>query len=205
MQQIELTDYQTRIQRNHLDIELQPSFLPTREADALLVDLINTCPWQQPRVKVWGKWHPTPRLVCFYGDPHLAYAYSRTLHGTLAWTAQLTALKQRIEACCSTTFNAVLLNYYRDGQDSIGWHADDEKELGQYPVIASLSLGAERDLRFKPRSGNGAAFSLALPSGSLLLMRGATQQYWLHHLPRRARCHTPRVNLTFRQIKSASS
>ena len=97
-------------------------------------------------------------------------------------------------------FNAVLLNYYRNGHDTMGWHADDEPELGQQPVIASLSLGASREIFFKPKHGKGTRIALTLTSGSLLIMREETQRRWLHHIPKRTRCRPPRVNLTYRRI-----
>ena len=186
--------------RDHLDIELYTGFLQDQHARQLLRHLIKSTPWQQPRLKVWGKWHLTPRLVAFYGDPERRYSYSENPHTALNWTAELTGLKQRIENAHAQRYNAVLLNYYRDGQDTIGWHADDEAELGERPTIASLSLGAARDMHFRSRSGDHRPIHLNLPSGSLLLMRGDTQHYWQHHLPRRARCTEPRINLTFRYI-----
>ena len=186
------------------DIEMIENFLAPAEADHILQQLITQTSWEQPRVRVYGKWHLTPRLVCFHADPKLAYAYSDLLHDALPWTPLLTDLKQRISDTVSARFNAVLLNYYRNGQDTIGWHADDERELGEQAVIASLSVGATRELLFKPRNGGSDRVSLTLTSGSLLIMRGDTQHRWLHHLPRRARCVSPRVNLTFRLINPAA-
>ena len=200
MQQADLLSDSCRIYRDHLDIELHGGFLSETRARTLLDHLLETTPWQQPRVKVWGKWHRTPRLVALYGNKGLHYAYSETLHGALPWTAQLTRLKQQVEKACTQRFNAVLLNYYRDGQDTMGWHADDETELGLQPCIASLSLGAARDIHFRPKSRACPPVHLNLQHGSLLLMRGDTQQHWQHHVPRRASCREPRLNLTFRFI-----
>jgi alkylated DNA repair dioxygenase AlkB len=202
MQQRDWLDPAVKIRRNHLAIRLLPEFISSTRADILLKHLIDTTPWQQPRVKVYGKWHPTPRLVSFYADEQLSYGYSQTLHGALPLTTTLSNLKARISRLTSIPFNAVLLNYYRDGRDTMGWHADDEKELGIQPAIASLSLGAGRDIHFKSRNGDEELVKLNLPSGSLLIMDGDTQHYWLHHIPKRAKCTTPRVNLTFRNITS---
>lgn len=199
MQQLDLIDDSFCISQDHLSIRLQPGFLSQIQADKLLAQLIETTAWQQPKLKVYGKWHRTPRLVSFVGEPNLNYKYSNTLHDTQSWTATLSNLKKRVEAFSGESFNCVLLNYYRDGQDTMGWHADDEPELGPRPTIASLSIGAARDIHFKPKAG-GELIKLNLPCASLFLMKGQTQQYWLHHIPKRAQCDTPRINLTFRQI-----
>ena len=191
------------IKHDGLFLKLIPDYLPSQESKDLLQALIRDTPWQQPKLKVYGKWHPTPRLVSFYGDPGLRYQYSRALHGTLNWTPKLLALKQSIAQNCQCNFNCVLLNHYRDGQDTMGWHADDEAELGDQPTIASLSLGAARDIHFKPRATKGEKFSLMLPAGSLLIMSGDTQKHWLHHVPKRARCTQARINLTFRNIEAS--
>lgn len=200
MQQLDWLDKTLDINRNHLSIRLLPDFIDADEADTLLKHLIEVTAWQQPRIKVYGKWHPTPRLVSFYGDAQRSYGYSKTLHGPQPWTAKLSELNSRLSRISCKKFNTVLLNYYRDGRDTMGWHADDEKELGTRSTIASLSLGAARDIHFKSKSGKDELIKLNLASGSLLIMEGDTQQYWLHHIPKRARCTTPRINLTFRNI-----
>ena len=201
MQQLDLLNPEPlEIRRDGLSLLLIPDFLSAQQSSELFTHLVKSTPWQQPRLKVYGKWHPTPRLVSFYGDPGLRYQYSRTLHGTLAWTPQLQAAKQSVEKQCGHSFNCVLLNQYRDGQDTMGWHADDEAELGKQPIIASLSLGVARDIHFKLRAAKGEKFSLTLAAGSLLIMSGDTQKHWLHHVPKRAHCMQPRINLTFRTI-----
>lgn len=184
----------------HLSIRLVRNFIPAAEAHDLLEQLIKKTHWEQPRIRVYGKWHLTPRLVCFHADESVSYAYSQIHHAARKWTPLLLDLTVRVSKASDASYNAVLLNYYRDGQDSIGWHADDEKELGEQPTIASLSLGTARDIYFKPKTGKGELIKFNLPSGSLLIMSGNTQQYWLHHLPRRTGCTTPRINLTFRKI-----
>ncbi len=204
MQQLDLLNPEPlEIRRDGLSLLLIPDILSAQQSSELFTHLAESTPWQQPRLKIYGKWHPTPRLVSFYGDPGLRYQYSRTLHGSLTWTPRLLALKQSIAQYCQCDFNCVLLNQYRDGQDTMGWHADDEPELGHQPTIASLSLGTARDIHFKSRTAKGEKFSLTLAAGSLLIMSGDTQKHWLHHVPKRARCTQARINLTFRHIKAS--
>jgi alkylated DNA repair dioxygenase AlkB len=151
---------------------------------------------------MFGKEVPQPRLTAWYGDPAAQYTYSGLTWEPRPWTPTLLDLRRRLEAATDARFNSVLLNYYRDGRDSMGWHADNEPELGAAPAIASLSLGASRRFRLRPYRGGltHPSFSLDLPTGSLLLMRGPTQQHWQHELPKTARPVGPRLNLTFRWI-----
>ncbi len=163
--------------------------------------LIDCTPWRQENVTIWGKTFRQPRLVAWYGDPGCAYRYSGIALEPLAWTDRIAGLKTRVEAAVSTTFNSVLLNYYRDQHDSMGLHSDDEKELGARPVIASVSLGAERSMLFKSRVDPDAkVVKLPLASGSLLLMQGGTQTNYKHGIAKTARALGPRVNLTFRIV-----
>ncbi|WP_035565058.1 alpha-ketoglutarate-dependent dioxygenase AlkB family protein [Hymenobacter sp. IS2118] len=183
------------------DLLFDPAFLPLTEADALLAQLIREVAWEQRSIRMFGKELPQPRLTAWYGDPDAHYSYSGLAWEPQPWTPVLLQLRQRIEAATGAAFNSVLLNYYRNGRDSMGWHADDEPELGPVPAIASLSLGATRRFRLRPRAGLAAApYGLDLPTGSLLLMRGPTQQHWQHALPKTARPMGPRLNLTFRQV-----
>ena len=171
------------------------------ETQPLLHALIEETPWRAEDITVFGKTHPQPRLVAWYGDPGTDYTYSGIRHEPLPWTPRLLGLKATVERYCEHSFNSVLLNYYRDGRDSMGMHADDEPELGPEPVIASVSLGEQRKLRFRhKRDKSVQGIDLPLPSGSLLIMRGETQQHWKHGLNKLARACGPRVNLTFRQI-----
>lgn len=168
----------------------------------ILRSLIRDTRWRQEHVTLWGRTSPQPRLVAFYGDDALAYAYSGVTLQALPWTPDLLGLKSRVEARCGHAFNTVLLNYYRDQRDSMGFHSDDEPELGPRPVIASLSLGEERQFVLRHRHRDDiAAVRLGLPSGSLLLMKGATQANWKHGVPRTTRACGPRINLTFRTIR----
>ncbi|MCC3154091.1 alpha-ketoglutarate-dependent dioxygenase AlkB [Hymenobacter sp. BT770] len=186
------------------DLLFDPAFLPTAEADTLLTQLTAEVTWEQRAIRLFGQEVPQPRLTAWYGDPAARYTYSGLSWEPRPWTPVLLCLRQRIEAATSSTFNSVLLNYYRDGRDSMGWHADDEPELGPAPVIASLSLGATRRFRLRPRAGLAhAPLGLDLHSGSLLLMRGATQRHWQHALPKTARPLGPRLNLTFRWVEAA--
>ncbi len=180
------------------------AFLDAAEADALLTVLIDNVAWQQPCVRLYGRDVHSPRLAAWYGDPGAVYSYSGSANMPLAWTPELSALRRRVEARVGCAFNSVLVNLYRDGRDSVGWHSDDEPELGAEPVIASLSLGARRRFLLKPKRPKGApSRSLWLDRGSLLVMRGPTQRCWRHCLPKTARPVGPRVNLTFRQVRLA--
>jgi alkylated DNA repair dioxygenase AlkB len=141
---------------------------------------------------------PQPRLTAWYGDDGKAYVYSGIINHPLPWTALLLALKAKAEGFAENAFNSVLLNYYRDGSDSVGWHADDEPELGERPVIASLSFGATRTFELRRRT-TGKVTKVPLTSGSILVMRGTTQHHWIHRVPKEPGCAS-RINLTFRFI-----
>lgn len=169
--------------------------------DTLLQLLIENTDWRREDITIFGKTHPQPRLVAWHGDEGASYTYSGIRHEPQPWTQELQRLRDIVQSVTGSSFNSVLLNYYRDHNDSMGLHADDEPELGPEPVIASLSLGAQRKLYFKHKSRHDLkAYSLTLPSTSLLIMRGATQRYWKHGLRKLARPCGPRLNLTFRQI-----
>jgi alkylated DNA repair dioxygenase AlkB len=183
------------------DLALWVDWLAPAEADALLAELRDSVPWETHVIRLFGREVASPRLSCWIGDPGASYVYSRTRFQPRPWPAALAALRPRLEQACGATFNSVLANLYRDGRDAMGWHSDDEPELGPEPVIASLSLGAPRRFVFRPKPSRGpAALDLELPHGSLLRMAGATQRRYQHALPRMARVHAPRINLTFRRI-----
>jgi alkylated DNA repair dioxygenase AlkB len=168
---------------------------------AVFNQLIAEVPWRQERILVWGKMHLQPRLVAWYGDRGSDYTYSGITLTPLPWTELLLEIKGRVETVTAASFNSVLLNYYRDNRDSMGFHSDDEPELGLRPVIASLSLGEERTLILKHKLNKLARpVRLKLASGSLLLMKGETQKYWTHGIAKESRPCGPRINLTFRQI-----
>jgi alkylated DNA repair dioxygenase AlkB len=167
----------------------------------VLERLIAEIPWRSEEVVMWWRRMPQPRLTAWYGDAGASYAYSGIELHPLPWTPILLNLKTRIEELVGVTFNSVLLNYYRDHQDSVGFHSDDEPELGERPVIASLSLGEERIFVLKHKTLKYVEpVRLRLASGSLLLMKGDTQRCWRHGVPKDSRPCGPRINLTFRQI-----
>lgn len=191
------------------DIAFYPAFLEQQESDRLLTALTQTLDWRQDWITVYGRSLPQPRLTAWYGDAGKSYTYSGITMVPIAWTPLLLELKSTVETVCDAGFsgfngfngfNSVLLNLYRDGNDSMGWHSDDEAELGHNPVIGSLSLGGMRRFMLRHRSQKGLKHQLELTSGSLLLMQGTTQQHWQHHIPKTKRPVAPRINLTFRVI-----
>jgi alkylated DNA repair dioxygenase AlkB len=157
--------------------------------------------WKQDRMKLYGKSIPLPRLTAWYGDRGAAYTYSGIKSEPNPWTDGLLHIKQRIEKAVDSTFNCVLLNWYRDGRDSLSWHADDEKELGSDPVIASANFGATRDFQLRHNSDPDLKITIPLEHGTLLVMRGALQRHWKHAVPKRANVSGSRFNLTFRNIQ----
>jgi alkylated DNA repair dioxygenase AlkB len=174
-------------------------------SDALRSHLRDDLPWDQPRVKVFGRVHPVPRLTCWIGDLGCVYRYSGLLQTPQPWTPPLLDLRERLESGLGVRFNSLLLNRYRSGADRMGWHADDEPELVADHPIASLSLGASRSLRFRPRPQRAGAGSpprsVPLNDGDLLVMEAPTQRHWQHALPERRRLGAERINLTFRCIQ----
>jgi alkylated DNA repair dioxygenase AlkB len=176
-----------------------PALIDVAEAERLLAALLDEIPWEQHQVRIMGRLLDCPRLSCWIGDAGTAYVYSRVRFEPRPWTPTLAALRERVSAAVGVRFNSVLGNRYRDGRDAMGWHADDEPELGPEPVIASLSLGATRRFALKHRA-SGERRNIDLTSGSLLLMAGATQRHWVHALPRTARPVGERINLTFRVV-----
>ncbi len=186
------------------DLRYAAQFLPPSRADAAMAALIDEIPWQTHRLRLFGREVDAPRRSCWIGDPDAAYTYSRVRFEPQPWTARLAALRDEIETRLGLRFNSVLANFYRDGRDSMGWHSDDEPELGVDPIIVSLSLGAERPFRLRPRGPEaGGVIALTLEHGSLLCMAGATQRLYQHALPRRVRVTQPRINLTFRRIETS--
>ncbi|UNK41893.1 alpha-ketoglutarate-dependent dioxygenase AlkB [Luteimonas sp. S4-F44] len=186
------------------DLAFDPDWLPATEADALFTALQARLPWTTHRLRIFGRQVDAPRLSCWIGDPGATYRYSGARFEPLPWPAALGAVRERVAKAAGTPFDSVLANLYRDGRDAMGWHSDDEPELGPRPVIASLSLGATRRFVLKARdvpSGQlPARFALELTHGSLLVMRGDTQAHYRHALPRTARPVGPRINLTFRRV-----
>lgn len=179
-------------------------FYPASTADDLLSSLLSETDWRQESIQVWGKSHLQPRLTAWHGDPGTDYSYSGIALQPGAWTPVLLKIRNDIIAATGHRFNSVLLNLYRDQRDSMGWHSDDEAELGQNPVIASLSLGATRSFKLKHKTRpEQKTLHLDLPHGSLLLMSGSTQHHWQHGISKQTRAIGARINLTFRQIISS--
>ena len=175
-------------------------FLSLEQADRLFAELVTQVPWQQAEIRLFGRNVMTPRLSCWMGDASAVYRYSNTTFLPEPWLNSILALKNQLETAVGCTFNSVLLNYYRNGQDAMGWHSDDEPELGTQPAIASVSLGAERRFLLREKTKNARSMGLPLANGSLLLMQGDSQKLFQHALPRTAKPIGARINLTFRKI-----
>jgi alkylated DNA repair dioxygenase AlkB len=172
------------------------------EAAELFSLLRGGIDWRTEDVLILGERRRVPRLVAWHGDPGASYVYSGTPHEPKPWTPALARVRSRVSSLTGVEFNAVLLNLYRDGRDGMGWHADDEPELGAEPVIASVSFGAPRRFCLRHRRRKLERLDVSLAPGSLLLMSGPTQRHWLHALPKTARPTAERINLTFRQVQA---
>lgn len=186
-----------------LDAELiyYPEFYNSKKADKLFEKILKETHWQQDKITVFGKTYNQPRLTALYAENEKPYSYSNITMHPKPFTPLLKELKKELEEISGNEYTTVLLNLYRDGNDSNGWHSDDEKELGRNPAIASLSLGAERFFHLKHKTKPDLKTKIALEHGSLLLMQGPTQNFWKHQLSKTARRVEPRINLTFRFIK----
>jgi len=187
------------------DLGYDAGFLDRLSADRLLEWSLTHIRWEHHVIRIFGRDVPTPRRSAWFGDPGARYTYSGLTLDPRPWPPALAPLRDRVEAAIGARFNAVLANLYRDGTDSMGWHADDEPELGRDPVIASVSVGAVR--RFTMRHATRRDLEhlvLELEHGSLLVMAGSTQHHWRHALPKTRRPVGPRVNLTFRSVRPAS-
>jgi len=183
------------------ELTLVEHFIVDAEAQQFFTKLECELPWQDEHIRMFGKDVRVPRRVCWCGDPDAVYSYSGVRHDPASWTPTLLDLKQRVEAATQQRFNSVLGNLYRNENDSMGWHADKEKELGAQPFIASLSFGAARVFRAQHTKGR-QTINVTLHNGSLLTMSGAFQKHWRHCVPKQAHATLPRINLTFRYIYS---
>lgn len=183
------------------DLAYYPSFFNQAEATALFEKLKSEIPWQQDNIRVYGKEYVQPRLTALFGNEGKPYGYSNIVMHPHAWTPLMVYLKEAVEDACNEVFTTVLLNLYRNGKDSNGWHADNEKELGQNPIIASLSFGATRVFQMKHNTISNLKQNVLLQHGSLLIMKGTTQHFWKHQIPKTAKPIGERINLTFRIIK----
>jgi len=176
-------------------------FFSNIEANKYFNLLKKEIQWRQDNIKIFGKIYPQPRLTALYANNNKSYSYSNIKMQPITFTPTLFDIKSKIEKRLNSQFTSCLLNLYRNGQDSNGWHADNEKELGLNPVIASLSLGAERIFHMKHRNYKKEKLKINLTNGSLLVMRGKTQHHWLHQIPKTRKKVEERINLTFRIIK----
>jgi len=185
-------------------VEYHESWLDSSQADARMNELTEEINWERRWVRLFGKRIVQPRLVCFQGDPGVKYTYSGDMHAAKGWHRAVSSIRDRLEHHCGVRFNSVLMNLYRDGNDSMGWHADDERELGDNPFIASVSLGGIRRFVLRSVVDRGNKFEIKPAHGSLIVMRGALQHHWQHQVPRTRRPVGPRINLTFRRVLGTS-
>ena len=183
------------------EIEYFPTFFDGLQANELFIKLKNEIPWQQDNITVYGKSYAQPRLTALFGNEGKPYSYSNIIMQPHFWNPLTMFIKDKVEDVTGEKFSTVLLNLYRDGKDSNGWHADNEKELGRNPVIASVSFGAVRPFYLKHNSIENQRLKIDLEHGSLLLMKGETQHFWKHQIAKTAKPIPPRINLTFRIIK----
>ena len=190
-----------RLELPECEIWYYPEFLDSKAATECFKQLRQETPWRQDDIRVFGKTYPQPRLTALYANNQKPYQYSNIIMEPLRFTPLLEELKANLDKISGTSFSTCLLNLYRDGRDSNGWHADDEKELGKNPVIASLSLGQERIFHLKHKKDKDLKHRIILEHGSLLLMKGTTQHNWLHQIPKTTRPIGERINLTFRVIQ----
>lgn len=177
-----------------------PSFFSKSESDQLLKDLRNNILWKQESMNMYGKKIDFPRLTAWYGENDKPYSFSGITLQPLPWSRDILSIKNKIEPVSKTVFNSVLLNLYRDGNDSISWHTDAEKELGSNPVIASVNFGATRKFQLR-HINTKEKIEVELSHGSLLIMQGELQHFWQHQVPKTAKPVGERINLTFRVIK----
>ncbi|MBK8683609.1 MAG: alpha-ketoglutarate-dependent dioxygenase AlkB [Bacteroidetes bacterium] len=178
-----------------------PDFFSKQESEKLFAVLLNEIEWQQDEVMMFGKRIVTQRRMAWYGDENKQYRYSGILRTPKPWTRTLQEIQHLVNSTFQTSLNACLMNLYRNGEEGMGWHSDDEPELGKEPIIVSLSLGAQRAFDFKHKD-LGNKQRIYIEDGSLLLMKGATQKHWKHALPKSKKVLNPRINLTFREIQN---
>ncbi|MFD0749135.1 alpha-ketoglutarate-dependent dioxygenase AlkB family protein [Mucilaginibacter calamicampi] len=170
-----------------------PNFIKPENADKLLRFFIEDIPWKQTKQKLWDKEYLTPRLTCWYGE-------TERIAGALPWTPELQQIREMVEPLAGIKFNSVLINYYRDGNDSVAWHSDKESIMGSQPTIASVSFGQVRNFDIRNKNNHQEHYSVKLEHGSLLLMKAGLQEYWEHRVAKSARTMKARVNLTFRLV-----
>ncbi len=190
---------------NSLDIpdaavQYDGGFFAFAKANSLYTALLEETPWKQNKITLFGKTYDEPRLTQLYGDAGISYGYSGISYEALPWTPTLQEIKDKVETKAGTSFNICLVNRYRDGKDSNGWHADDEAELGENPVIASVSFGEERFFHLKHNTNPAWRYKFILEHGSLLVMAGNTQHTYKHQIAKTKKAIGERINLTFRKV-----
>ena len=182
------------------EVELHQQIWSRSQGDTLCGLLIKELNWRQDKISMFGQTHDVPRLNAWYGDADCSYSWSGITMTPNPWNSTLRDIREKVNGVASEQFNSVLANFYRDGNDKVDWHADDEEVLGQAPVIASVSLGATRKFRIRRKDRSEKATDIFLRSGDVLVMRGLTQLLWEHEVPRSKKVKEPRVNLTFRKV-----
>lgn len=191
-----------RLQMPDAEVLFYPCIFKDTDCEQFFSTLAAEIMWRQDSATLFGRQYLLPRLTAWYGDPGKTYRYSGIHMEPVSWTSTLRQIKGMIETIAQVEFNSVLLNFYRHGQDSMGWHSDDEPELGLNPVIGSVSFGGCRRFLLRHKTNRSISkVELNLISGSLLIMAGQTQHFWQHHVPKTKRPVEPRINLTFRLIR----
>src|SRR6201985_1585493 len=181
-------------------LEYRANFIEKTASDELLQKFITETPWKQSTQKMWDKEYLTPRLTSWHGDIGTDYSVSGKISNPNPWTPELSYIKSLVEPVAGITFNSVLLNYYRDGNDSVAWHSDRESVLGKHPIIASVSFGQVRSFDIRNKRNHSEHYSVKLEHGSFLLMKAGLQEHWEHRIAKSTKPMRPRVNLTFRVV-----
>ena len=194
------TENKNIFEKDHLNIDYVKDYFNEEESLYFLKTLKDKIKWKQDYIKFFGKSHPLPRLTAWYGDGNKTYTYSGIPMTPDPWNTELLEIKKRVDQYAKINFNSVLLNFYRSGNDSVSWHSDDEKELGDQPIIGSVSFGGMRKFRLRNKKNKKLIHNIELENGSLLIMSELTQQYWEHEIPKTKKKVAERINLTFRSI-----
>jgi alkylated DNA repair dioxygenase AlkB len=181
-------------------LEYHPGFIDAQTSNQLLEQLIAVTPWKQSTQKMWDKEYLTPRLTSWHGDIGTDYSVSGKISNPNPWTPELLMLKEKVEQIANIKFNSVLLNYYRDGNDSVAWHSDRESVLGKNPIIASVSFGQVRSFDIRNKTDHSEHYSVRLEHGSFLLMKAGLQEHWEHRVAKSTKPMKARINLTFRVV-----
>lgn len=196
-----LTKNSSLIKADNLSVEYIENFFDFDQSQLYMKHLTNDIKWKRERIRMWGREIVTKKRIAWYADKDKSYTYSGSTFYPDQWNELLLEIKKHVEQYIKFQFNSVLLNEYPNGKVGMGWHSDDERELGVDPIIASLSFGADRDFIFKHKIDKSIEkIKIHLKNGSLLLMLGSTQHHWKHSLPKRLKVREPRINLTFRKI-----